>query len=283
MRIFILLALCAAAVSGFGAEVNLRSLQAVAESYFARKPAPGLPVGLSFDDAVRAQRSYVQLLVPKLGPPVGHKVGVVTKAGQERYKIDHPVRGVLLRDMLLTNRSVVPAQYGARPLLEPDLMVRVKDDDLNEAKNLFEAARHLSHIIAFIELADGTFDTNAPFDAGVMVAGNVGARLGVLGEERAVDPSQAFVDAFGKMSLVLKDGDGLELSRVSAEGMMGHPLNPLLWFLQDLKKRGQRVKAGDLISLGSPSPAVTPAPGKAYTLVYEGLPGGPLAATVSIR
>jgi 2-keto-4-pentenoate hydratase len=162
-------------------------------------------------------------------------------------------------------------------------MVRVKNDDLNDARSIMEAARHLSHIVAFIELADGTFDTNAPFDAGVMVAGNVGARLGVLGEERAVDPSQEFVEALGRMSLVLKEADGKELSRVSAEGMMGHPLNPLLWFLQDLNKRGQRVKAGDVISLGSPSPAVVPVSGKAYTLVYEGLPAGPLTAAVSIR
>lgn len=263
--------------------VNLRTLQNVSESYFARKPASGIPPGIAFEDALRAQKNYVQLLIPKLGPPVGYKVGLVTKAGQERYKAEHPVRGVLLRDMLLANKSTVPANYGTRPILEPDLIVRVKDGGLIDATTMEEAARHLSEIVAFIELADATFDTNAPVDAGVMVSSNVGARSGILGETRAVEATKEFLDAFGKMALVLKDETGKELSRVSAEGMLGHPMNPLLWFVKDMKKHGHKLKAGEYISLGSPSPQVVPQPGKTYTLIYEGLPGGPLSASVSTR
>lgn len=278
------IALLGAALPLFAAEqVNLRILQAVAESYFAKQPAQGIPTGIAFEDALRAQRSYVQLLIPKLGPPVGHKVGFVTKAGQERYKIDHPVRGILLRDMLLPDKSTVSANYGTRPILEPDLVVRVKDESLIDATTMEEAAKHLSEIVAFIELADGIFNTNAPVDAGVVVSANVGARLGILGERRAFEPAKEFIEAFGKMKLVLKDETGQEISNVSAEGMLGHPMNPLLWFLKDMKKHGLKLKAGEYISLGSPSPQVVPQPGKTYTLIYEGLPGGPVKAQVTTR
>ena len=133
--------------------------------------------------------------------------------------------------------------------------------------------------ICFIELADGTFDTNAPADAGVLVAGNVGARAGVLGESREIKASKEFLEAFKTMSLVLKK-EGKELSRVTADGVMGHPLNAVLWLVNDLKRTGEKLAAGDVISLGSPSPQVTPQPGDKFTLVYEGLPGGPLTATV---
>jgi 2-keto-4-pentenoate hydratase len=259
------------------------ALRHVAEDFLAKKPAHGLRTGASFDEAIRAQDEFAKLLTPRLGPVVGYKVGVVTAAGQKRFGVDHPVRGYLLRDMLLPNRSKVPANYGTRPILEPDIVVTVKDDGINRAETMEEAAAHLSDIVAFIELADATFDTNAPFDLGVMVSANVGARLGILGEKRRFETTPDFLAAFGKMALVLKDGGGKELSRVTADGMMGHPMNPLLWFIQDSKKRGLRLKAGDVISLGSPSPQVAPQAGTTYTLIYEGLPGGPLTASVEIQ
>lgn len=263
--------------------VEPEALKKIAESYLAKKPAPALPLGITFDEAIRAQAEYVKFLTPKLGPVAAYKVGFVTKAGQERFRINHPARGVILRDMLLPNKSKVPADYGTLPILEADLMVRVKDARINEARTMEEAAKHLSEIIAFIELADSTFDSNAVVDAGVITSANVGARLGILGERRRFEPTKEFLRAFGKMKLVMTDHSGKELSRVSAEGMMGHPMRPLLWFIEDRNKRGEKIAAGDIISLGSPSPQVVPRAGTTYTLSYEGLPGGPLRASVTME
>jgi 2-keto-4-pentenoate hydratase len=64
---------------------------------------------------------------------------------------------------------------------------------------------------------------------------------------------------------------------------MGHPLNAVLWLVADLKRTGEKLKPGDLISLGSPSPQVTPQAGDKFTLTYEGLPGGPLKASVAFE
>jgi 2-keto-4-pentenoate hydratase len=56
-----------------------------------------------------------------------------------------------------------------------------------------------------------------------------------------------------------------------------------VWLIKDLKKTGEKLKPGDVISLGSPSPQVPPKAGDKFTLVYEGLPGGPLEASVSFK
>lgn len=268
----------------FAAEANLSaSLKEVGEAYLAKRPASGLSTGMTYQAAIQAQKEYVALLEKDLGKRAGYKVGLVTAAGQKRYNISHPVRGVLFEKMLLPDGSEVPVNYGTRPILEPDLVVRVKDAAINDAKSAQEAMAHLSEIVCFIELADGTFATNAPVDAGVLTASNVGARLGILGESRKVENTKEFFDAFGKMSLVLRDGAGKELSRVTADGVMGHPMNALLWFVQDLQKTGEKLKPGDVISLGSPSPQVTPKAGEKFVLSYEGLPGGTIEAKVSFR
>ena len=49
---------------------------------------------------------------------------------------------------------------------------------------------------------------------------------------------------------------------------------------QDPARDGGRLKAGDLLSLGSFTPLMPPRPGMAITVSYEGLPGMP---DVSVR
>jgi 2-keto-4-pentenoate hydratase len=254
----------------------------ISQMYFAKQPQTGLPADLSYDEALRVQQRYVKLLMPRLGEPAGYKAGLVTPGGQKRFGIDHPVRGILLKEMLQPDGSKVPANYGTQPILEADLIVRVKDAGINSADSVEKAARHLSEVIAFIELADTTLATNPPIGAGALVASNVGARLGILGEARKFDSTAEFIQAFGQMKIILQK-DGKELSRVSADGILGHPLQAVLWLVKDMNARGEKLKAGDLLSLGSPSPSALPSSGANYTLVYEGLPGGDLRASVSIQ
>lgn len=272
-------------LTSHGAEqkVTTQQLKSVADAYLAKKPAPALSTGVTYQAALELQKEYVSIIGKQLGERAGFKVGIVTKAGQERLGIDHPIRGVLFKKMLLTNNVQVATNYATRPILEPDLLVRVKDEKINDARTPQEIMQHLSEVICFIELADGTFPTNAPVDAGVLTASNVGARAGVLGQSRKITAEKSFYDAWSQMSLVLKDGAGKELSRTKADGVMGHPVHAVLWLVQDLKKTGEKLKAGDVISLGSPSPQVTPKKGDKYVLSYEGLPGGPLTATVSFK
>ena len=259
----------------------LKSLQAVADAYLAKSPAEPPPAGLSYETALESQKQYVNLLAKSFGKRAGYKIGLVTPAGQQRYHIAHPVRGVLFEKMLLPDKSRVPVSYGTRPIVEPDLLVRVKDEGINSATTLEQAAQHLGEIICFIELADGTFATNAAVDGGALTACNVGARAGILGQTRKLASSSQFIEAFGSMSLIFRDRDGKELSRVKADGIMGHPLNAVLWLVKDMKSAGEKLKAGEVISLGSPSPQAAPHPGDTFTLIYEGLPGGPLQASVS--
>ena len=269
----------------FGAELkpSQAELQKLSEAYLAKKPASGISTGLTYQAALEVQKDYVALLEKSMGRRAGYKVGLVTPAGQQRYGISHPIRGVLFKKMLLTNGVAVSAKYGSRPILEPDLLVLVKDESINNARTPQEAMAGLSEVICFIELADGVFATDAPVDAGVITSGNVGARAGVLGQARVIQQNKGFYDAWSRMALVLRDDKGKELSRVTADGVMGHPLNAVLWLVQDLNKAGEKLRPGDVISLGSPSPQVTPKAGEKYVLSYEGLPGGTIEAKVSFK
>lgn len=235
---------------------------------------------MTLEEALCTQAKLVARLEPRLGPRVGYKVGLTHLALRQRFGATAPVRGVLLEKMLLPDGAMVPVAYGARPVVEADLLVRVGSEEVNAARTPGEALAALREVIPFIELADLAMAEGAALNAALVTAVNVGARLGVLGPPLPVarlDPV-----ALETMEVVVEDGTGRVLARAPGSAVLGQPLNALLWLVQDLRRRGERLQPGDLVSLGAFSAPLTPAPGASIRVRYRGLPGEP-QVTVTFR
>jgi len=257
-------------------------VSAMVENYLNLREVPQWRGSSTYEQALRVQDAFVQQLIPRLGKPVGFKVGLVSKEAQDRLKIGHPARGRLLAKMLLPNDSQVPLQYGVRPVCEADLIVVVKDSGINRAENMMEVLKNLKEVVAFIELADNFIVTNPPVDGIALTAANVGARLGVLGERVPVKTSPEFLHALAQMRVTVRDDSGADLGQGQGKDILSHPLNAVLWLLEDLRNSGQKLRAGDLLSLGSIK-AFIPKAGQRVTVTYQGLPGGPIKASVRFQ
>jgi 2-keto-4-pentenoate hydratase len=262
------------------AEPSAGAVKRLADDYFARRPSVSLHAGLAMDEARGVQKEFVAQLVPKLGNPVGFKVGLTSKAVQESLGVSSPVRGVLLEHMLLKDGAKVPAAFGARPIWEPDLVVVVKDVGINQATTKLEVARHLSEIVAFIELPDRIMAESVKVDGPLITAINTSARLGVLGLRVKVEATPEFVAALEKMTVTATDQAGAQLAQAKGDALLGHPFNPVLWLIKDLAATNEKLKPGDLISLGSFAAPKPPLPGQTVTVRYDGLPGGPIKVSV---
>ncbi len=250
----------------------------LAENFRSMTPASGLSKDMSMEEAARIRDGLVDELSASQGRIVGYKAGLTNPAVQKRFGVDSPVRGVLLEKMLLEDGAEVPAKFGAVPFSEADLVVVVKDEGINQAKTPEEAMRHVASIRPFIELPDLVTAKEQPLTGAVITAFNVGARLGVLG--KPIAPAPEMVDALAKMTVVMRDQDGKELARAPGSAILGQPLNAALWLAQDVARSGGRLRAGDILSLGSFTAPQFTRPGTAVTVTYEGLPGNP---SVSVR
>jgi 2-keto-4-pentenoate hydratase len=211
---------------------------------------------------------------------VGYKAGLTNKEVQARFGVVSPVRGVLLEKMLLADGAGVPADYGARPVFEADLLVVVKDAAIHQARTHLEVLRSLSLVIPFIELLDLVVAEGEKLSAPLIVALNVGARFGVVGKGIPVQATPEFAEALAAMRVVVTDQGGKELASGKGAAILDHPLNAVLWLVQDLEKSRIRLEPGDRLSLGSFTQPLPPRPGLAVTVRYEGLPGDP---AVSVR
>lgn len=247
---------------------------ALATAWAERKPAVNPPEGMSAADGECSRTKFNALLKAKLGAPIGYKAGLTSAAVQKRFNHGSPVRGTLYPSMLLANGASVEAGFGARPVFEADLLVRVSDAAINQATTPEQVLAAIDQVIPFIELADLMVAAPPKLNGAAISAINVGARLGVQGAPIAVERSAAFADALKSMQVVMRC-DGAELARAPGAAILGHPLNAVTWLVQDLAKEGIALKPGDLLSLGSFSAPKPPKPGLAVEVEYIGLPGNP--------
>lgn len=246
-------------------------------------PAEPYAGPLSMADAECARGKLIPLLEAHFGRVAGYKAGLTNEAGQRRYGLNAPVWGAIFASTL-ANRSgatleLTPQLRGIG--VEADLLVRVRDEGINGAGTDHVAIlRHLDQVIPFIELPRSGL-ARTPDGPG-LVAANVSARLGVVGEPIPVEATAEFARRIGEVRVAMTDNDR-EVVNATGAALLGHPLNAVSWLVQDLAKTGRRLRAGDIVSLGGFAGSVPAQAGHRYVLRYEGLAAQPVSVTVSFR
>jgi len=274
-----LLACLGLALAGAASAACLSDAEALAlfDAYVQRQPAAN-PEGLSAADGECSRSKLDRLLQLQLGEPVGYEAGLTNPAVQKRFNASAPVWGTLYAPMLLADGAVVDAAFGARPLYEADMLVRVKDAAINQARTPAEVLAQVDRIIPFIELPDLVVQAPPKLNGAAITAINVGARLGVMGTPMAVPVLRAerfqMLDALRDMTVIVS-GDGIEHDRGKGSDVLEHPLHAVAWLVQDMAREGRALKKGDLVSLGGFSRLLPPKAGMSVEVSYQGLPGTP--------
>ena len=261
-----------------------KNLQAIAESWLAKKPAQGFGVTMSMYEAALVQRRFTALIAKGLGDVVGSKAGLTNPAVQKRFDYDKPIRGTLFAKMILTGPARVPAAFGSRPVYEADMVAVVGDAArVMSARSPLEVLQALKEIRPFIELPDLVFDPRVKPDGPSLLAVNVGARLGVLGDSISLPATAESVEKLAAVKIEVIDQTGAVVGGGKGADLLNNPLNAVLWIAESLKAEGKALKNGDLLSLGSFSALLPPKVGDTITVRYIGLAPVPAKVTVAFE
>ena len=168
-------------------------------------------------------------------------------------------------------------------MVELDLLARVNSAGINQAESVDDVARHIDAIMPFIELPDAMFRLDGRNPAALLLAGNVGARWGVTGVPVTVVDAQVLVERLPEMSFRLSTDTGEVLREGRGDRILGHPLNSVLYLLEELDLRNETLKQGDLISLGAIGGPVKAEPGRRYSAQYSGYGDEVFSVSVIIR
>ena len=215
-------------------------------------------------------------------PRAGYKVVGLDPINAALPGVDRPMVGAMYVSMFLANGTTLPLDSAEIIITEPDFIVSVSDSQINAAKTVEEAIRHIDRIYAFIETLAPIFVNNPP-NPYLMQASNLMARWGILGESVEVVPTEEFIRSLETMTVTFQDGDGNILAKQPGSYLGSNPLNGILVVIDELQRRGEQLQPGDLISSGSYMPPILVDKPVKYETIYEGIGGKTIRVSTSFR
>lgn len=264
-------------------EEHNKFLNQIIDSFLDRIALETFPIGLSMAEAQAIQDKFVVEIADFVGRPVGYKVALSNRAIQQAFSVKEPIRGRLFDQMFLKTGSTITTNFGVRPLVEGDLIVRIAGDNINQAQTLQDVLKNIDAVYPFLELPDILYSENIRPKATHLVAINAGVRNGVLGEPVLINSSAEWASRLQQIRVELVDADGRAIAAGNSQMLLGNPLSVVLWLKDSLQAEGKRLKRGDLVALGS---ITSPLAVEANTTIrarYFGLTAEPIEISIGFK
>lgn len=176
---------------------------------------------------------------------IGWKLGYTSAAMRAQMGVDEPNLGPLLDAMLVTDGRLPSGLV--QPKVEPEIAVEVA------------AGGGPGRARAALEIVDSVW-RGYRFTLELNTADGSSAAGVVLGPELPAD-------VLDEMPVDLERNGRPEASATGAAAM-GHPFNAVAWLAEELGRRGERLRAGDLILTGGLTAAVPLGPGDTVAATF---------------
>ena len=216
--------------------------QKIANAYLTKPTITEFNYNLTSEEANSIQETFINIVSASQGELIGYKAALTKKKAQETFKVNQPLLGILLENMLLPSGTKIPADFGAKPMMEGDLMGGISSEKINEATTPEETLKYLDAVIPFLELPDLVYDKNIKLNGEMLIAINAGARLGVVGDVIPLDEENSNKDQLKNISVKLIDESGAIIVEGNSNALLGDPLNVIFWIKEKLKDQGKSFK-----------------------------------------
>ncbi|MCL2735678.1 MAG: fumarylacetoacetate hydrolase family protein [Propionibacteriaceae bacterium] len=174
----------------------------------------------------------------------GVKLGLTSKAKQERMNLTRPLLGWLTDAMILPVGTPVSASRFIHPRVEPEIVFVMGRDLVGPGISAATAMAAVEWVVAGVEIIDSRF-ANFRFRAPDVVSDNSSSAAYVTGGI-ALRPDQ--IDLGGEAVSVEIGGQIVDSATGAA--ILGHPGEALALAANQLAERGLRIHAGQIVLTG---------------------------------
>lgn len=196
---------------------------------------------------------------------VGRKAGLTAKAVQMQLGVDQPDFGALFEDMRVADGGTLDPAKALQPKAEAEIAFVLGADLLDPESTVEQVAAAVASVHAAIEIVDSRIaDWKITFAD--TVADNGSSAFFVLADTGL---PLAGLDLEGAAMEMAVNGE-VASTGVGAAAL-GNPLNAAAWLAQTLAKRGEPLRAGDILLAGALGPMVTLAAGDHVRAVVGGI------------
>ena len=196
---------------------------------------------------------------------VGRKAGLTAKAVQAQLGVDQPDFGVLFEDMAITDGGTLDPARALQPKAEAEIAFVLANDLPSAETTAEQVADAVASVHAAIEIVDSRIaDWKITFAD--TVADNGSSAFFVLADKGVPLSGLDLEGAEMEMQI-----NGEVKSTGTGAAALGNPLNAAAWLAQTLAKRGEPLKAGDILLAGALGPMVALNPGDHVQAIIGGI------------
>jgi 2-oxo-hept-3-ene-1,7-dioate hydratase len=232
---------------------------------------------ITVEDAYAIQAAWVAAKIAAGRRPIGHKIGLTSRAMQRASNITEPDYGTLLDDMQFADGGDIPTARFIVPRVEVELAFILKERLSGPTATLLDVLSATDYVIPALEIIDArimqvdpeTKATRKVFDTISDNAANAGIVLG----GRPVRPMELDLRW---VSAVLYRNGVVEESGVAA-AVLNHPANGPAWLANKLHPYDVTLEPGEIVLGGSFTAPIPARPGDTFHVDY-----GPLGS-IAVR
>jgi 2-oxo-3-hexenedioate decarboxylase len=211
--------------------------------------------GLDLETGYAVQDELLRRKVEAGEHLVGMKLGLTSRAKQQRMNVDSPVIGFLTDAMVLPAGEPVVVDELIHPRAEPEIVFLLGAPLEGPGVTAATALAAVERVYGGIEIIDSRYQ-DFRFTAPDVVADNTSSARFVLGPV-GLQPEQLDLS----LEACLLEVDGAIVDSATGAAVQGHPAEALALAANDLATRGKRLEAGWLVMTGGMTDAVFVEPG----------------------
>jgi 2-keto-4-pentenoate hydratase len=182
------------------------------------------------------------------GAVVGYKIGCTTRVMQEYLRIPNPCAGGIFATTVQREHGHFRHADFVRVGVECEVAVLLADDlgSAQQAIDRSAAANAVGACMAAIEIVDDRYVDYSALGAPTLIADDFFGAGCVLGPPVAGFDAALLAAVRASMRI-----DGREVGAGQGTDILGEPLEALVWLANTLGQRGQHLRAGEFVLLGS--------------------------------
>ncbi|GAB3568234.1 fumarylacetoacetate hydrolase family protein [Amycolatopsis endophytica] len=229
-----------------------RVLLAAEDAGTSRGPLTAEWPGLDVRTAYAVQDEALRLRLSRGEKLIGVKLGLTSKAKQERMGVDRPVLAWLTDAMVLPSADPLPPLI--HPRAEPEIVFVLGSRLCGPGVTAATAMEAVSRVYGGLEIIDSRY-SDFRFSAADTIADNASSsvfRVGPVGIAPGIDLS---------LEACLLEVDGAVVDSATGAAVLGNPGEALALAANSMADRGLALEAGWIVLTGGMTDAVPVSPG----------------------
>ncbi|MFC4766527.1 2-keto-4-pentenoate hydratase [Effusibacillus consociatus] len=199
---------------------------------------------LSIEDAYRVQEELVALKLEQGHRIVGPKMGLTSRAKMKQMNVEEPIYGYIFDYMVVPDGGSIKRQELIHPKVEAEIAFIMGKDIEGPGITGAQVLAATEYVVPALEIIDSRYE-NFQFTLPDVIADNASSSRVVIGN-RPIRPDQLELDLVGVTLFI--NGEIKDLGAGAA--VVGHPANSIAMLANMLARRGEKIKAGDVILTG---------------------------------